>query len=144
MLRTIFSSKIHRATVTQADLHYVGSLTVDLDLMDAAGLLPNEQVAVVNINNGARFETYLIPGERGCGVIGLNGAAARCGHVGDTIIIMAYQQMTTEEARAFLPNVVHVDADNRIVQVGHDPAEAMIEGLGRPHHALTPEEAASA
>ena len=141
MLRTIFKSKIHRAIVTQADLHYVGSLTVDLDLMDAADLLPGEQVAVVNVNNGARFETYLIPGERGSGVIGLNGAAARSGHVGDVVIIMSYAQLTTEEARAFEPAVVHVDANNRIVQVGNDPAEAMIEGIGRPNHALTPEEA---
>lgn len=141
MLRTIFKSKIHRAVVTQADLHYVGSLTVDLDLMEAADLLPNEQVSVVNVNNGARFETYLIPGERGSGVIGLNGAAARLGHVGDVVIIMSYAQLTTEEALTFEPTVVHLDADGRILKVGHDPAEAMIEGIGRPDHSLTPEEA---
>lgn len=141
MLRTMFKSKIHRAVVTQADLHYVGSLTVDLDLMEAADLLPNEQVAVVNVNNGARFETYLIPGERGSGVIGLNGAAARSGHVGDVVIIMSYAHLDTDEARDFEPSVVHVDADNRILRIGHDPAEAMVEGLGRPHHALTPQQA---
>ncbi|GGA69069.1 aspartate 1-decarboxylase [Pseudoclavibacter endophyticus] len=141
MLRTIFKSKIHRAVVTQADLHYVGSLTVDLDLMDAADLLPGEQVAVVNVNNGARFETYLIPGERGSGVIGLNGAAARLGHVGDVIIVMSYAQMTTEEARDFVPTVVHVDATGRILGTGEDPADAMIEGIGRPAFSLTPDEA---
>lgn len=127
--------------MTQADLHYVGSLTVDLDLMDAADLLPGEQVAVVNVNNGARFETYLIPGERGSGVIGLNGAAARLGHVGDVVIIMSYAQLTTDEARAFVPTVVHVDADGKIISTGHDPADAMIEGIGRPEFSLTPEEA---
>lgn len=143
MLRTIFKSKIHRAIVTQADLHYVGSLTVDLDLMEAADLLPNEQVSVVNVNNGARFETYLIPGRRGSGVMGLNGAAARLGHVGDVIIVMSYAHMTTEEAREFEPSVVHVDAHNVMQRIGHDPAEAMIEGLGRPDFALTPAEARS-
>lgn len=143
MLRTIFKSKIHRAIVTQADLHYVGSLTVDLDLMEAADLLPNEQVSVVNVNNGARFETYLIPGARGSRVIGLNGAAARLGHVGDVIIIMSFAQMTSEEAREFEPTVVHVDAEGGLLSVGHDPAEAMVEGLGRPDFALTPEEARS-
>lgn len=141
MLRTMFKSKIHRAVVTQADLHYVGSLTVDLDLMEAADLLPNEQVAVVNVNNGARFETYLIPGERGSGVIGLNGAAARSGHVGDVIIIMSYAHVSDDEARALEPSVVHVDTGNRIVKIGNDPAEAMIDGVARPPAALTPEQA---
>lgn len=143
MLRTIFKSKIHRAVVTQADLHYVGSLTVDLDLMEAADLLAGEQVSVVNVNNGARFETYVIPGERGTGVIGLNGAAARLGHVGDTVIIMSYAQMTTEEAREFSPSVVHVDARGQILDIGHDPAEALVDGIRRPDFALTPDEARS-
>lgn len=140
MLRTIFKSKIHRATVTQADLHYVGSLTVDFDLLEAADMLPGELVSVVNINNGARFETYLIPGERQSGVVGLNGAAARLGAVGDKIIIMTYAQMTTEEAREYLPSVVHVDANNRLVSLGNDPADGQIDGITRPEHALTPEE----
>lgn len=140
MLRTMFTSKIHRATVTQADLHYVGSLTVDEDLLDAAQLLPGQQVSIVNVNNGARFETYLIPGERGTGVIGLNGAAARLGAVGDLVIIMAYGLMECDEARTFTPAVVHVDGANRIVEVGHDPAEGLIEGVERPAGAVTPDQ----
>jgi aspartate 1-decarboxylase len=123
MFRTMFKSKIHRATVTQADLHYVGSITVDEDLMDAADLLPGEQVQVVDIDNGARLETYLIAGPRGTGVIGLNGAAARLVHTGDLVIIMSYAVMTDAEARAFQPKVVHVDRDNRIIALGSDPAE---------------------
>jgi aspartate 1-decarboxylase len=123
MFRTMFKSKIHRATVTQADLHYVGSITVDEDLMDAADLLPGEQVQVVDIDNGARLETYLIAGRRGSGVIGLNGAAARLVHTGDLVIIMSYAVMTDAEARAFRPKVVHVDRGNRIIGLGSDPAE---------------------
>jgi aspartate 1-decarboxylase len=123
MFRTMFKSKIHRATVTQADLHYVGSITVDEDLMDAADLLPGEQVQVVDIDNGARLETYLIAGRRGSGVIGLNGAAARLVHPGDLVIIMSYAVMTDAEARAFSPKVVHVDRGNRIIGLGSDPAE---------------------
>ncbi|GAA4131990.1 aspartate 1-decarboxylase [Actinomadura keratinilytica] len=123
MFRTMFKSKIHRATVTQADLHYVGSLTVDQDLMDAADLLPGEQVQVVDIDNGARLETYLIPGERGSGVIGINGAAARLVQPGDLVIIISYAAMTDEEARSFTPSVVHVDRDNKIISLGDDPAE---------------------
>lgn len=123
MLRTMLTSKIHRATVTQADLHYVGSLTIDEDLMDAAGLLPGEQVHVVDIDNGARLVTYAIAGPRGSGVIGINGAAARLVQPGDLIIIIAYGQLTDAEAREFRPRVVHVDRDNRIVELGSDPAE---------------------
>jgi aspartate 1-decarboxylase len=123
MFRTMFKSKIHRATVTQADLHYVGSITVDEDLMDAADLLPGEQVQVVDIDNGARLETYLIAGPRGSGVIGLNGAAARLVHTGDLVIIMSYAVMTDAEARAFSPKVVHVDRGNQIIGLGSDPAE---------------------
>jgi len=136
MLRTMFKSKIHRATVTQAELHYVGSLTVDSLLLDAADLLPGEQVSVVNINTGARFETYVIPGEPGSGVIGLNGAAARLGSAGDLVIIMSYAQMTTEEARDHAPAVVHVDADNRIITIGADASESVVEGIQRPPFAL--------
>ncbi|GGS75470.1 aspartate 1-decarboxylase [Planobispora rosea] len=123
MLRTMLTSKIHRATITQADLHYVGSITIDEDLMDAAGLLPGEQVHVVDIDNGARLVTYAITGPRGSGVIGINGAAARLVHQGDLVIIIAYGQMDDAEARVFRPRVVHVDRENRIVDLGDDPAE---------------------
>ncbi|MFD0854687.1 aspartate 1-decarboxylase [Actinomadura adrarensis] len=123
MYRTMFKSKIHRATVTQADLHYVGSLTIDQDLLDAADLLPGEQVQVVDIDNGARLETYLIAGERGSGVIGINGAAARLVSPGDLVIIISYAAMTDEEARTFVPRVVHVDRTNQIISLGDDPAE---------------------
>lgn len=122
MQRTMFSAKIHRATVTQADLNYVGSVTVDADLLDAADLLVGEQVAIVDITNGARLETYIIEGERGSGVIGINGAAAHLIGVGDLVILIAYQVMSDAEARGFEPRVVHVDAANRIVAVGTDPS----------------------
>jgi aspartate 1-decarboxylase len=121
MYRTMFKSKIHRATVTQADLHYVGSITIDTDLMDAADLLPGEQVAVVDITNGARLETYVIEGERGSGVIGINGAAAHLVHEGDLVIVISYAAMPDAEAKAYLPKVVHVDAANKIVHLGADP-----------------------
>ena len=132
----MFKSKIHRATVTHSDLHYVGSLTVDLDLLDAANLLPGELVSIVDINNGNRFETYLIAGERGSRVIGVNGAAARLAHVGDLVIIISYASMTPEEAREFSPSIVHVNSDNSIKAVGTDPAEALSEGLKRPPFAI--------
>ena len=122
MMRTMLKSKIHRATVTQADLHYVGSVTVDEDLMDAADLLPGEQVAIVDITNGARLETYVIPGQRGSGVIGINGAAAHLVHPQDLVILITYGLMDETEAKSFLPRVVHVDADNRVVDLGTDPA----------------------
>jgi aspartate 1-decarboxylase len=123
MFRTMFKSKIHRATVTQADLHYVGSVTIDEDLMEAADLLPGEQVQIVDIDNGARLETYVITGPRGSGVIGINGAAAHLVHPGDLVIIISYGTMTDAEARSFQPRVVHVDRDNRIIDLGADPAE---------------------
>lgn len=123
MFRTMFKSKIHRATVTQADLHYVGSVTIDHDLMDAADLLPGEQVQIVDIDNGARLETYVIAGPGGSGVIGINGAAAHLVHPGDLVIIISYAAMTDEEARAFEPRVVHVGRDNKIMDMGADPAE---------------------
>jgi aspartate 1-decarboxylase len=123
MLRTMLKSKIHRATVTQADLHYVGSVTVDADLADAADLLDGEQVAIVDVTNGARLETYVIHGERGSGVIGINGAAAHLIHPGDIVILISYGQMDDAEARAYQPRVVHVDAANQIVGLGSDPAQ---------------------
>src|SRR5947207_13829437 len=123
MLRTMFKSKIHRATVTQADLHYVGSVTIDADLMDAADLLPGEQVHIVDITNGARLETYVIDGPRGTGVIGINGAAAHLVEPGDLVIIISYASMTDAEARSFQPAVLHVGARNEIVHLGADPAE---------------------
>lgn len=123
MMRTMFKSKIHRATVTQADLHYVGSVTIDEDLLDAADLLPGELVHIVDIDNGARLETYTIAGPRGTGIIGINGAAARLVHPGDLVIIIAYAQVTDDEARDMKPRVVFVDRDNRITGTGHDPAE---------------------
>ncbi|MFE2768861.1 aspartate 1-decarboxylase [Streptomyces albidoflavus] len=123
MLRTMFKSKIHRATVTHADQHYVGSVTVDRDLMDAADLLPGELVHIVDITNGARLETYVIEGERGSGVIGVNGAAAHLVHPGDLVILISYAQVDDTEARSLVPSVVHVDAQNRVVTLGTDPAE---------------------
>lgn len=123
MMRIMMKSKIHRATVTQADLDYVGSVTLDAALMDAADLLEGEQVAIVDITNGARIETYVIPGERGSGVIGINGAAAHLVHPGDLVIIMNYAVLEDAEARALQPRVVHVDDKNRIVKLGNDPAE---------------------
>ncbi|WP_345763145.1 aspartate 1-decarboxylase [Diaminobutyricibacter sp. McL0608] len=136
MIRTMFKSKIHRATVTHSALHYVGSLTVDLDLLEQADLLPGEQVSVVNIDNGNRFETYLIAGERGSGVIGVNGAAAHLAEVGDLVIVISYAQLTTEEARSYEPTVVHVDARNRIVAVDADPAGAVVDGIVPPPFAV--------
>ena len=131
MLRTMMKSKIHRATVTQADLHYVGSVTIDADLMDAADLLANEQVAIVDINNGARLETYVIAGPRGSGIIGINGAAARLVAPGDLVIIISYAQMNEAETRDYHPRIVHVDEHNAIVRVGSDAAEAAHERLMR-------------
>jgi len=124
MLRTMLKSKIHRAVVTQADLHYVGSVTVDEDLMDAADLLAGERVAIVDITNGARLETYVIPGARGSGVIGINGAAAHLMAPGDLVILISYATMDETQARHYRPRVVFVDAANRIVEQGNDPAHA--------------------
>ncbi|MFD3724727.1 aspartate 1-decarboxylase [Streptomyces sp. NPDC058671] len=140
MLRTLFKSKIHRATVTQADLHYVGSVTVDADLMEAADLLPGELVHIVDVDNGARLETYVIEGERGSGVIGINGAAAHLVHPGDLVILISYAQVDDAEARTFVPRVVHVDGDNRIVELGSDTS-APVPGSDTaraPHAVPTP------
>src|ERR1700735_3031452 len=110
MQRVMLKSKIHRATVTDSDLHYVGSITIDPDLLEAADILPHEQVAVVDVDNGARFETYAIAGERGSGEVKLNGAAARLVHRGDTVIVISYAQYTPDELERYAPRVVHVDA----------------------------------
>jgi aspartate 1-decarboxylase len=122
MHRTMLKSKIHRATVTDADLHYVGSITVDPELLEAADILEHEQVAVVDVNNGARFETYTIAGERGSGEMKVNGAAARLVHHGDTIIVISYAQYSREEMEHYEPRVVQVDAHNRIVTVDREVA----------------------
>jgi len=121
--RTLMNGKIHRATVTQADLHYVGSVTIDADLMEAADIVEGEQVQVVDITNGARLVTYAITGAAGSGVIGINGAAARHVQPGDLIIIITYTALDDEERREHRPRVVHVDGANRIVALGSDPAE---------------------
>ena len=125
MRRTMMKSKIHRATVTQANLDYVGSITIDRDLMDAADLLANEKVQVVDNDNGNRLETYVIEGERGSGVIGLNGAAARLVHPGDTVIIISYAELEDAEAREHDPTVVFVDGGNRVARLGPEVAGAV-------------------
>ena len=135
MQRTMLHSKIHRATVTQADLHYVGSCTIDADLMDAADLLEGQQIDIVDIDNGARLTTYAITGERGSGVISINGAAAHLVHPGDLVILIAYGLMDTAEATSYEPRVVHVDEHNRIVALGSDPADAVVGNVVRPPHA---------
>lgn len=120
MDRVMFKSKLHRARVTQAELYYEGSLTIDRDLMEAADLLAYEKVSVVNVNNGARFETYVIPGDRGSKDICLNGAAARLGAVGDEVIIISYTTLSDEEARTYQPTVVLVDENNDVVSTSHE------------------------
>ncbi len=131
-MRTMMSGKIHRATVTEANLDYEGSITLDPDLMEAAGILPYEQVAVVDVTNGARLETYAIKGERGSGEVCVNGAAAHLVHRGDTVIIIAYQQLTEVEAHTIAPKKVFVDDLNRIKNVehgdgfSHNPREAAL------------------
>jgi aspartate 1-decarboxylase len=122
MYRTMLKSKIHRATVTRADPRYVGSVTVDAALMEAADLLAGEQVAIVDVTNGARLETYVIEGERGSGVLGINGAAAHLVHPGDLVILISYQTVEDHEARSLKPRIVHVGSDNRIIDLDDDPA----------------------
>ena len=121
MILTLCKSKIHRARVTEAELYYEGSLTVDTDLLNASGILSYEKVQVVNVNNGERFETYIIPGQAGSGVICLNGPAARLGSVGDEIIVIAYAEFDEAEAKKYEPTVVLVDQKNKIKQIlkGH-------------------------
>ena len=123
MLRTMLGGKVHRATVTQADLHYVGSITIDQDLMRAADILEGEQVDVVDITNGARLTTYAITGARGSGVIGINGAAAHLIKPNDMVIIMSFRALDEREILDYVPRVVHVDERNRIVALGDDPAQ---------------------
>jgi len=120
----MLKSKIHRATVTEADLHYVGSVTLDPELAEAADLLPGEQVSIVDVTNGARLETYVIEGRRGSGEVRINGAAAHLVHPGDLVILIAYGQMDDAEARTYQPRIVHVDAENRIIELGTDPTVA--------------------
>lgn len=122
MIRTMLKSKIHRATVTDSDLHYVGSITVDPDLLEAADIRVHEQVAVVDVDNGARFETYTIAGERGSGELKVNGAAARLVHSGDTVILISYGLYTPQDLAGYVPRVVHVDQGNRIITVDADVA----------------------
>ncbi|WP_295014044.1 aspartate 1-decarboxylase [uncultured Microbacterium sp.] len=117
MQRTMLKSKIHRATVTGSDLHYVGSITIDPDLLEAADILPHEQVHVVDVDNGSRFETYTIAGERGTGTVQVNGAAARLVHQGDTVIVISYAAYAPADLDDYAPTVVHVDRGNRILQV---------------------------
>ena len=117
MTITMLKAKIHRATVTQAELDYVGSITVDMDLLEQAGILEYEKVQIVDVNNGSRFETYTIAGERGSGVMCLNGAAARMVQTGDKIILMAYAQVTPEEASELRPTVLFVDEKNKVTKV---------------------------
>ncbi|MDT9756043.1 aspartate 1-decarboxylase [Heyndrickxia coagulans] len=127
MLRTVMNGKIHRATVTEANLNYVGSITIDADLLDAAGMAPNEKVQIVNNYNGARFETYIIPGERGSGVICLNGAAARLAQPGDIVIIISYALLTEEEMKNHHPKIVLLDANNRIEKMlSEEPASTIL------------------
>jgi aspartate 1-decarboxylase len=117
VLRHFLLGKIHRATVTRADLHYVGSITIDQDLMEAAGFLENEKIDIYDVTNGARLSTYVIPGERGSGEIGINGAAAHLVKPGDLVILASYGWMTAGDAAAHPPRVVHVDATNRVVRL---------------------------
>ena len=127
MMVTMLKGKIHRATVVQAELDYVGSITVDQDLLDAAGILEYEKVQIVDVNNGERFETYTISGERGSGLICLNGAAARCVHANDKIIIMAYCEVDTEEAKDHKPKVVFVDDNNKIERLSRYEKHGRLE-----------------
>jgi aspartate 1-decarboxylase len=125
MWREMMKSKVHRASVTQADLDYVGSCTLDATLMDAANLLPGEKVDIVDITNGHRLSTYLIEGPRGSGIVGINGAAAHLIHPGDLVILIAYGMFDDAEAKVFAPSVVFVDEHNAITRIGSDPAEAL-------------------
>lgn len=126
MFRTMMKSKLHRATVTEANLNYVGSVTIDEDLMDLVDIYENEKVQIVNNNNGARFETYVIPGQRGSGVICLNGAAARLVQPGDKVIIISYAMMTNEEAKRHKPIVAVLGDENQVVQLIREEVHATV------------------
>ena len=138
MMRMMLKSKIHRATVTQADLDYVGSIAIDVDLMEAADLIEGEKVTIADITNGARLETYVIPAPRGSRTITINGAAAHLVQAGDLVIIMSYCMLEDAEARSLKPKVVHVDEDNRVVSLGADPSEPVpgVPGQKRVAEAL--------
>ena len=125
MIRTMLKSKIHRARITGSDLHYVGSITIDKDLLEAADVLEHELVHVLDVDNGARFETYTIAGERGSGTVQVNGAAARLVHEGDTVIVVSYAAYDREELASYEPTVVHVNRENAIVRVD-DAVEELI------------------
>ena len=139
MQRTMLKSKIHRATVTECDLHYVGSITIDPDLLEAADVRDYEQVHVVDVDNGARFETYTIPGTRGSGEVVVNGAAARLVHRGDTVIVISYASYDESELDRYEPRVVHVDRGNRILDVDAEVATLLEPGIA--DHPRTPEAA---
>lgn len=126
MIRTMMNGKIHRARVTEANLNYVGSITIDQDLLDAVDILPNEKVTIVNNNNGARLETYVISGERGSGMICLNGAAARMVQVDDIVIIISYAQLTEEEVINHIPKVAVMDENNKIKSLLHETANTVV------------------
>lgn len=126
MLLTMFKSKLHRATVTEANLNYVGSITIDEDLLDAAGILVGEKVQIVNNNNGARLETYTIQGARGSGVICLNGAAARLVQPGDQVIIIAYAMMDSQEAKSFEPTILQLDPNNKVITTKHSETHGQV------------------
>jgi aspartate 1-decarboxylase len=139
MHRTMLKSKIHRATVTGSDLHYVGSITIDPELLEAADMLEFEQVAVVDVDNGARFETYTIAGgERGSGEVTINGAAARLVHTGDTIIVISYATYDPDELLNYHPRVVHVGASNQIVSVDHEVATLIGAAADRARPSVDP------
>lgn len=127
MLLNMFKGKLHRATVTQADLNYVGSVTIDAELLEKSGILPGEKVQIVNLNNGERLETYTIVGEAGSGVICLNGAAARLVQVGDKVIIIAYALMDVEESKTFRPIVLVLNEKNQIARIKHEEIQGSME-----------------
>ncbi|MCE3021988.1 aspartate 1-decarboxylase [Staphylococcus pasteuri] len=126
MIRTMMNSKIHRARVTEANLNYVGSITIDSDILEAVDILPNEKVAIVNNNNGARFETYVIAGERGTGKICLNGAAARLVEIDDVVIIMTYAQLNEEEIKHHAPKVAVLNEHNDIIEMIHEKENTIV------------------
>ncbi|MCS0653998.1 aspartate 1-decarboxylase [Cytobacillus firmus] len=126
MFRTMMNGKIHRATVTEANLNYVGSITIDTDIIEAVGMAPNEKVQIVNNNNGARFETYIIPGERGSGVICVNGAAARLVQEGDIVIIISYALVPDDKVPYHEPKVAIMDSNNRIADMIHAEPESTV------------------